>query len=81
MTFPAFRYTTPMDYVPAAAVDQWLFHRGFATWEGRRAVKKAAGDGGFSFKYGDTTYSIAETVVSDEVQYAVWFDRITRSTR
>jgi hypothetical protein len=81
MTFPAFRYATPMDYVSADAIDRWLYHRGFDTWSRRRDVKRAAADGGFSFKYGDTTYSIVETIVDGVTQYAVWFDQITRSTR
>lgn len=82
MTFPAFRYITPMDYVSMDGIDQWLFHRGFDTWDKRRAVKKSITNaGGYSFKYGDTTYSIAETIVDGDTQYAVWFDQITRSTR
>lgn len=81
MTFPAFRFSAPMDYVSADAIDQWLYHRGFTTWERRRDVKLQAADSGFSFKYGDTTYSIKTTIVDGDEQYAVWFDQITRSIR
>lgn len=81
MTFPAFRFSAPMDYVSADAIDQWLYHRGFNTWERRHDVKRQAADSGFSFKYGDTTYSIKITIVDGAEQYAVWFDQITRSIR
>lgn len=81
MTFPAFRFNAPTDYVSADGIDQWLYHRGFATWERRRDVKRQAAEDGFSFKYGDTTYSIKTTVVDGDTQYAVWFDQITRTIR
>jgi hypothetical protein len=80
MTFPAFAYSAPMDYVPADAIDTWLFHRGFTSWDRRREAKDQA-EQGFSFKYGDTTYSIKVVRVDDEIQYAVWYAQITQSMR
>jgi len=81
MTFPAFAYSTPMDYVRAEAIDTWLFHRGFDTWVRRRDAKEQAAEQGFSFKYGDTTYSIKVVWADGEEQYAVWFTQITQSMR
>lgn len=81
MTFPAFQYTPPMDYVSAGAIDTWLFHRGLTTWDRRREAKKQAADKGFSFKYGDTTYSIKLVWADGEEQYGVWFAQITQSMR
>lgn len=81
MTFPAFQYNPPMDYVPHGAIDAWLYHRGFNTWDRRRDAKKQAADQGFSFKYGDTTYSIKLIWADGMEQYAVWFTQITQSMR